>query len=59
MACGKLKPRNDRQTVYRTMIAELLLNAPGVPDVRSMKHSEIKFFYETIKPVLKRRRDAS
>jgi hypothetical protein len=36
----------------RTMILEICLHYPGLPDVRTMDLDEIEFFYDGIRPRL-------
>lgn len=40
--------------VYSTMLVQICLDYPGLPDVRSLKASEIKFFYMARLPELVR-----
>lgn len=39
--------------VYSEMLFDLVANLPGLPDPRSLKMSEIRWFYERLRPSLR------
>jgi len=40
--------------VYGEMLLQVARDYPGLPDVRTLKASEIRFFYEGLRPELKK-----
>ena len=45
---------HTRANVYREMILQICLDYPGLPDVRTLSGSQIRFFYEGIRESLKK-----
>lgn len=41
--------------VYSEMLLQIALDYPGVPDVRTLKAHEIRFFYNGLRATLKER----
>jgi hypothetical protein len=41
--------------VYGAMIAQICMDLPGLPDPRTLRMSEIRFFYDTLRPTLRQR----
>ena len=39
--------------VYTEMLLQVCRDYPGLPDARTMKAREIRFFYEALRPELK------
>jgi hypothetical protein len=48
------RPLHTRANVYRQMIVDISLYYKSLPDVRTLTYSEIEFFYDGIRPLLKR-----
>jgi hypothetical protein len=40
--------------VYREMLLQITCDFPGLPDVRTMTMSEIRFFYDAVRGELRR-----
>lgn len=48
-----LKGSHVFQPVYSEMLLQIARDYPGIPDVRTLKISEIRFFYEGLREELK------
>jgi hypothetical protein len=44
--------------VHSTMLLQIALDYPGVPDVRQLRASELRFFYDGLRGSLKQRTKA-
>lgn len=47
--------RHTLGPVYREMLLQICSDYPGLPDPRTLTLSEIRFFYEGMRPELQRR----
>lgn len=47
------KRQHTAPTVYTEMLLQVTRDYPGLPDVRTLKASEIRFFYEGLRAELK------
>lgn len=47
-------PMHTRPNVYREMIRQICADYPGLPDVREMTETEIEFFYDGLRPALRK-----
>lgn len=45
---------HTRPNVYREMIRQICADYPGLPDVREMTETEIEFFYDGLRPALRK-----
>lgn len=45
-------PMHTRTTVYREMLLQICRDYPGLPDPRTLTGSQIRFFYEGLRPEL-------
>ncbi len=45
---------NRAVVVYRSMLRQITREYSGLPDCRTLKASEIRFFYEGLRPELER-----
>jgi len=41
--------------VYGVMLTQICMDLPGLPDPRSLRMSEIRFFYDGLRPTLRQR----
>ena len=41
--------------VYRQMLLQIMMDYPALPDFRTLTASEIKFFYDNLRPSLLKR----
>jgi hypothetical protein len=41
--------------VYGAMIAQICMDLPGLPDPRTLRMREIRFFYDALRPTLRAR----
>lgn len=47
------KDRHTFETVYGEMLIQVCRDYPGIPDARTLKANEIRFFYEGLRAELK------
>lgn len=47
-------PQHTVPVVFREMIVQVCMDYPGLPDVRSMDVDEIAFFYDGLRPALRK-----
>ncbi len=47
------KGEHNFQNVYTEMLLQISRDYSGIPDIRTLKKREIKFFYEGLRPELK------
>lgn len=45
--------------VYREMLLQICTDYPGLPDVRTLTLGEIRFFYDGLRPTLRRHTKAT